>query len=176
MDEYIKRGVVGSIVAGVLILVVVPSAYYLGLFAPVNLAVMAVLVLIAIYVYRNFDKALGSKAFKLLGPPVIGLAAAGVVALALRLFVGAIAISVSYLGEPVMGYFVYRKLREEAPALSALFLASAAVFAYTIPLILVGLWIIPFLADAAKVAFLSAIFCRSAIESRPSTPPHAPHH
>ncbi len=55
---------------------------------------MAALAGMAVYVYRNFDKALNSKDFKLLGPPVIGLAAVGVVLFALRLFACAVVICV----------------------------------------------------------------------------------
>ena len=176
MDIYIERGMWGSVVAGVLILLLIPSIRYLGLYAPANLAVMTALIAIAIYVYRNFDRSLGNKFFRWLGPPVIGLAAVGVVMLALGLYAGAAAISISYWGEPVMGYFVYKKLREEAPTSSLLFLASAAAFAYTIPLVLLGPWEVPFAADAVKVAVLLAITRRSAAVVRPSTPPHAPHH
>jgi hypothetical protein len=69
--------------AGILILFLTPSVYYLGASSAPNLAVMAALVAVAVYVYRSFGSVLGSRAFNLLGPPVIGLAAAGVAALAL---------------------------------------------------------------------------------------------
>ncbi|MGC9170087.1 MAG: hypothetical protein ACP5HD_05025 [Thermoproteus sp.] len=156
----LSRGMRGSIAAGVLILFLAPSAYYLGVSNPLNIAVMAVLVALAVYVYRSFGSALESRAFKLLGIPVIGLAAAGVAALALGLQIGAAMIAVAYWGEPVMGYFIYARLKRDFPSLSAAFLASAALFAYTIPLILLGLWEVPFAADLAKVVVLAAVLRR----------------
>ncbi|MFP3200059.1 MAG: hypothetical protein RXR06_09335 [Thermoproteus sp.] len=156
----LARGIRGSMAAGILILFLTPSVYYLGASSAPNLAVMAALVAMAVHVYRSFGSVLESRAFNLLGPPVIGLAAAGVAALALGVSAGAAAIAAAYWGEPVMGYFIYARLRGRFPSLSKAFLASAAAFAYTVPLVLLGLWEVPFAADLAKVLALAAIYRR----------------
>jgi len=57
-----------------------------------------------------------------------------------------------------MGYFIYARLRGRLPSLSKAFLAPAAAFAYTAPLVLLGLWEVPFAADLAKVIVLAAIY------------------
>jgi hypothetical protein len=142
----LKAGVAGSVVAAVVILL--PLIATLGVSHPLNLSLMAFLVALAVYVYLSFSRPLGEPWFVRLGPPVIGASAAGVALLWAGQQVGAALIAVAYWGEPVMGYFIYKRLREVSRLWAALFLGSAAAYAYTLPVVLLGL------ADAAKLAAL----------------------
>jgi hypothetical protein len=142
----LKAGVAGSVVAAVVILL--PLIATLGVSHPLNLSLMAFLVALAMYVYLSFSRPLGKPWFVRLGPPVIGASAAGVSLLWAGQQVGAALIAVAYWGEPVMGYFIYKRLREVSRLWAALFLGSAAAYAYTLPVVLLGL------ADAAKLAAL----------------------
>ncbi|MFN3804509.1 MAG: hypothetical protein ACK4SY_05595 [Pyrobaculum sp.] len=152
MDTF-GRGIWGSLAAAVLIMAVLFMPY--GLFHPAALAIMSILVVIAVYVYANFRVALGERWFNALGPPVIGLAAVGVVLLWAGRWEGAVAIAAAYFGEPFMGYFIYRRLREKNGFFAILFLASAAAYAYTLPLVLWGLWAVPAAANLAKLVALT---------------------
>lgn len=140
--------------AAVLIEAVLILSQAYGIFHAVPLALMSALVAVAVYVYFNFAKALRSAAFTALGPPVIGIAAVGVALMWTGAGVGAALVALAYLGEPVMGYFVYKRLREVNAAWATLFLASAAAYAYTLPTVLLGYWQIPAAADAIKLAAL----------------------
>jgi ABC-type Co2+ transport system permease subunit len=85
---------------------------------------------------------------------VIGASAAGIDLLWAGQQVDAALIAVAYWGEPVMGYFIYKRLREVSRLWAALFLGSAAAYAYTLPAVLLGLRQVPAAADAAKLAAL----------------------
>ena len=115
---------------------------------------MTLLVALAVYVYLSFSRPLGEPWFVRLGPPVIGAFAAGVALLWAGQEVGAALIVVAYWGEPVMGYFIYKRLREVSRLWAAFFLGSAAAYAYTLPVVLLGLWQVPAATDAAKLAAL----------------------
>ena len=142
----LKAGVAGSVVAAVVILILLPLIATLGVSHPLNLSLMAFLVALAVYVYLSFGKSLGEPWFVRLGPPVIGASAAGVALLWAGQQVGTALIAVAYWGEPVMGYF--KRLREASRPWAALFLGSAAAYAYTLTVVLLGL------ADVAKLAAL----------------------
>jgi hypothetical protein len=58
------------------------------------------------------------------------------------------------LGEPVLGYFVYRRLASIDRFWALVFLASAAAYAYSLPAVLVGLWAVPAAADFVKLVAL----------------------
>jgi hypothetical protein len=150
----LKAGVAGSVVAAVVILILLPLIATLGISHPLNLSLMAFLVALAVYVYLSFSKSLGEPWFVRLGPPVIGASAAGVALLWAGQQVGATLIAVAYWGEPVMGYFIYKRLREVSRLWAVFFLGSAAAYAYTLPVVLLGLWQVPAAADAAKLAAL----------------------
>jgi hypothetical protein len=150
----LRAGVAGSLVAAVVILILLPLIATLGVSHPLNLSLMAFLAALAVYVYLSFSRPLGEPWFVRLGPPVIGASAAGVALLWAGQQVGAVLIAVAYWGEPVMGYFIYKRLKEVSRLWAALFLGSAAAYAYTLPLVLLGLWQVPAAADAAKLAAL----------------------
>lgn len=154
MVDTFRRGVWGSLAAAVLIMAVLAMAGSYGLSHPVALSIMSILAAIAVYVYVNFRKALGERWFDILGPPVISLAAVGVSLLWIGRWEGAVAIAVAYLGEPLMGYFIYKRLREISGVFALLFLVSAAAYAYTLPLVLWGLWAVPAAANLAKLVSL----------------------
>lgn len=156
-----RRGLWASLAAGAVILALIPSIAQYGLFSPLNLSMMSALVAVAVVAFRYFSRAVGSPLFDKIGVAVISAAAAGVVMLWAGIDLGAAVIAIAYWGEPVMGYFIYRRL--EAGLWRAVFLASAAAYAYTLPLVLLGLWQIPELADAVKVVALIALL-------RPSVP------
>jgi hypothetical protein len=151
----LKAGVAGSLVAGVVILVLLPLVATLGVSYPLNLSLMVFLVLLAVYVYVAFSKSLGEPWFVRLGPPVIGTSAAGVALLWAGHQLGAVLIALAYFGEPIMGYFIYKRLKELSRFWASFFLGSAAAYAYTLPAVLLGLWHVPAAADAAKVAALA---------------------
>jgi hypothetical protein len=144
----LKAGVAGSVVAAVVILILLPLIATLGVSHPLNLSLMTLLVALAVYVYLSFSRPLGEPWFVRLGPPVIGASAAGVALLWAGQQVDAALIAVAYWGEPVMGYFIYKRLKEVSRLWAALFLGSAAAYAYTLPVVLLEL------ADAAKLAAL----------------------
>ncbi|MEM4650324.1 MAG: hypothetical protein QW086_00695 [Pyrobaculum sp.] len=150
----LRAGVAGSLVAAVVILILLPLIATLGVSHSLNLSLMTLLVALAVYVYLSFSRPLGEPWFVRLGPPVIGASAAGVALLWAGQQVGAVLIAVAYWGEPVMGYFIYKRLREVSRLWAALFLGSAAAYAYTLPVVLLGLWQVPAAADAAKLAAL----------------------
>jgi hypothetical protein len=150
----LKAGVAGSLVAGVVILVLLPLVATLGVSYPLNLSLMVFLVLLAVYVYVAFSKSLGEPWFVRLGPPVIGTSAAGVALLWAGHQLGAVLIALAYFGEPIMGYFI-SKAKELSRFWATFFLGSAAAYAYTLPAVLLGLWHVPAAADAAKVAALA---------------------
>jgi hypothetical protein len=150
----LRAGVAGSLVAAVVILILLPLIATLGVSHLLNLSLMAFLVAVAVYVYLSFSRPLGEPWFVRLGPPVIGASAAGVALLWAGQQVGAVLIAVAYWGEPVMGYFIYKRLKEVSRLWAALFLGSAAAYAYTLPVVLLGLWQVPAAADAAKLAAL----------------------
>jgi hypothetical protein len=150
----LRAGVAGSLVAAVVILILLPLIATLGVSHLLNLSLMAFLVAVAVYVYLSFSRPLGELWFVRLGPPVIGASAAGVALLWAGQQVGATLIAVAYWGEPVMGYFIYKRLKEVSRLWAALFLGSAAAYAYTLPVVLLGLWQVPAAADAAKLAAL----------------------
>jgi hypothetical protein len=150
----LRAGVAGSVVAAVVILILLPLIATLGVSHPLNLSLMTFLAALALYVYLSFSKSLGEPWFVRLGPPVIGASAAGVALLWAGQQVGAVLIAVAYWGEPVMGYFIYKRLKEVSCLWAALFLGSAAAYAYTLPVVLLGLWQVPAAADAAKLAAL----------------------
>lgn len=146
--------------AAVLILLTLAASPHLGLTHPAPLSLMSLLVAIAVYVYANFRRVVNSRVFNALGPAVIGGAAAGVAAMWAGLEAGAVAVAVAYWGEPVMGYYVYKVLRRWGGGWALLFLASAAAYAYSLPVVLLGLWQIPATADFAKLVAL-AYFLRA---------------
>jgi hypothetical protein len=150
----LKAGVAGSVVAAVVILILLPLIATLGISHPLNLSLVAFLVALAVYVYLSFSRPLGEPWFVRLGPPVIGASAAGVALLWAGQRVGAALIAVAYWGEPVMGYFIYKRLKEVSRLWATFFLGSAAAYAYTLPAVLLGLWQVPAAADAAKLAAL----------------------
>jgi hypothetical protein len=150
----LRAGVAGSVAAAVVILILLPLIATLGVSHPLNLSLMALLVALAVYVYLSFSRPLGEPWFVRLGPPVIGASVAGVALLWAGQQVGAVLIAVAYWGEPVMGYFIYKRLKEVSRLWAALFLGSAAAYAYTLPVVLLGLWQVPAAADAAKFAAL----------------------
>jgi hypothetical protein len=150
----LRAGVAGSLVAAVVILILLPLIATLGVSHPLNLSLMTLLVALAVYVYLSFSRPLGEPWFVRLGPPVIGASAAGVALLWAGQQVGAVLIAVAYWGEPVLGYFIYKRLKEVSRLWAALFLGSAAAYAYTLPVVLLGLWQVPAAADAAKLAAL----------------------
>ncbi len=150
----LRAGVAGSLVAGVVILVLLPLIVTLGVSHPLNLSLMTFLVLLAVYVYVVFSKSLGESWFVKLGPPVIGTSATGVALLWAGHQLGAVLIAGAYFGEPVMGYFIYKRLKELSRLWAVFFLSSAAAYAYTLPAVLLGLWQVPAVADAAKVVAL----------------------
>lgn len=150
----LKAGLLGSIAAAVIILAVLVAVSKYGVFYRPALVLMSLLVAIALYVYYNFHKALGEPWFSLLGPPVIAASAAGVVMLWLGEPLGAVVIAVAYFGEPLLGYFVYKKAASLDRLWAVVFLASAAAYAYTLPAVLIGLWHLPFAADLAKLIAL----------------------
>jgi len=150
----LRAGVAGSLVAAVVILILLPLIATLGVSHPLNLSLMTLLVALAVYVYLSFSRPLGEPWFVRLGPPVIGASAAGVALLWAGQQVGAVLIAVAYWGEPVLGYFIYKRLREVSRLWAALFLGSAAAYAYTLPAVLLGLWQVPAAADAAKLVAL----------------------
>ncbi len=150
----LRAGVAGSVAAAVVILILLPLIAALGVSHPLNLSLMTLLVALAVYVYLSFSRPLGEPWFVRLGPPVIGASAAGVALLWAGQQVGAVLIAVAYWGEPVMGYFIYKRLKEVSRLWAALFLGSAAAYAYTLPVVLLGLWQVPAAADAAKLAAL----------------------
>ena len=150
----LRAGVAGSLVAAVVILILLPLIATLGVSHPLNLFLMTLLVALAVYVYLSFSRTLGEPWFVRLGPPVIGASAAGVALLWAGQQVGAVLIAVAYWGEPVLGYFIYKRLKEVSRLWAALFLGSAAAYAYTLPVVLLGLWQVPAAADAAKLAAL----------------------
>ncbi|MEL9990157.1 MAG: hypothetical protein QXP98_02630 [Thermoproteus sp.] len=159
-EAKLRAGMAGSLLAGSLILFVLAFMQVAGLFNPINLTVMTALVVVAGYVYGNFKTALGEKWFTRLGPPVIGLAAVGVALMWAGSQIGPLLVVVAYWGEPVMGYFIYKKLRWTHRAWAAVFLASAALYAYTLPLVLAGLWAVPAAADAVKLVALAYFMSR----------------
>ena len=150
----LRAGVAGSLVAAVVILILLPLIATLGVSHPLNLSLMTLLVALAVYVYLSFSRPLGEPWFVRLGPTVIGASAAGVALLWAGQQVGAALIAVAYWGEPVLGYFIYKRLREVSRLWAALFLGSAAAYAYTLPAVLLGLWEVPAAADAAKLVAL----------------------
>ncbi len=150
----LKAGLLGSIAAAVIIFAILPAVANYGVFYPPALVLMTILVAIALYVYFSFKRALGERWFSRLGPPVIAASAAGVLMLWLGEPLGAGVIAIAYFGEPVLGYFVYRKLLSTDKTWAAIFLASAAAYAYTLPAVLIGLWHLPFVADFAKLIAL----------------------
>jgi len=150
----LRAGVAGSLVAAVVILILLPLIATLGVSHPLNLSLMTLPAALAVYVYLSFSPTLGEPWFVRLGPPVIGASAAGVALLWAGQQVGAVLIAVAYWGEPVMGYFIYKRLREVSRLWAALFLGSAAAYAYTLPVVLLGLWQVPAATDAAKLAAL----------------------
>lgn len=150
----LKAGVAGSVAAAVVILILLPLIAALGVSHPMNLSLLTLLVALAVYVYLSFSRTLGEPWFVRLGPPVIGASAAGIDLLWADQQVGAALIAVAYWGEPVLGYFIYKRLREVSRLWAALFLGSAAAYAYTLPAVLLGLRQVPAAADAAKLAAL----------------------
>ena len=150
----LKAGVAGSVVAAVVILILLLLIAALGVSHLLNLYLMAFLAALAVYVYLSFSRTLGELWFVRLGPPVIGASAAGVDLLWAGQQVGAALIAAAYWGEPVMGYFIYKRLKEVSRLWAALFLGSAAAYAYTLPVVLLGLWLVPAAADAAKLVAL----------------------
>ena len=150
----LKAGVAGSVAAAVVILILLPLIAALGVSHPMNLSLLTLLVALAVYVYLSFSRTLGELWFVRLGPPVIGASAAGVDLLWAGQQVGAALIAAAYWGEPVMGYFIYKRLKEVSRLWAALFLGSAAAYAYTLPAVLLGLRQVPAAADAAKLAAL----------------------
>jgi hypothetical protein len=150
----LRAGVAGSVAAAVVILILLPLIAALGVSHPLNLSLMTLLVALAVYVYLSFSRTLGEPWFVRLGPPVIGASATGVALLWAGQQVGAVLIAVAYWGEPVMGYFIYKRLKEVSRLWAALFLGSAAAYAYTLPAVLLGLWQVPAAADTAKLAAL----------------------
>ncbi|MEM4424125.1 hypothetical protein [Pyrobaculum sp.] len=153
-------GLIGSLAAAVVILVVLYMVAHFGVLYLPAMALMTLLVVIAVYVYIRFKRALGERWFTILGPPVIAASAAGVVLLWLGRGEGAVVVAVAYFGEPVLGYFIYKKLAVVDRLWAAAFLLSAAAYAYSLPAVLVGLWHIPFAADLAKTAALVFIIRR----------------
>ena len=121
----LRAGVAGSVAAAVVILILLPLIAALGVSHPLNLSLMTLLAALAVYVYLSFSRPLGEPWFVKLGPPVIGAPAAGVALLWAGQQVGAALIAVAYWGEPVMG------LKEVSRLWAALFLGSAAAYAYT---------------------------------------------
>ncbi len=154
MDSF-NRGIWGSLAAGVLIVFVLLTVGFYELTHPAALVGMSTLVAIAVYVYFNFREALGEKWFNRLGPPIISLAAVGVILLWLGRAEGAVAIAVAYFGEPAMGYYIYKKLKNYSAPWALAFLTSAVVYAYTLPLTMWSLWTIPLTADVVKVITLT---------------------
>jgi len=150
----LRAGVAGSVVAAVVILILLPLIAALGVSHPLNLSLLTLLVALAVYVYLSFSRTLGEPWFVRLGPPVIGASATGVALQWADQQVGAALIAVAYWGELVMGYFIYKRLREVSRLWAALFPGSAAAYAYTLPVVLLGLWQVPAAADAAKLAAL----------------------
>jgi len=150
----LKAGVAGSVVAAVVILILLPLIAALCVSHLLNLYLMTLLAALAVYVYLSFSRTLGELWFVRLGPPVIGASAAGVDLLWAGQQVGAALIAAAYWGEPVMGYFIYKRLKEVSRLWAALFLGSAAAYAYTLPVVLLGLWQVPAAADAAKLVAL----------------------
>ena len=150
----LRAGVAGSVVAAVVILILLPLIAALGVSHPLNLSLLTLLVALAVYVYLSFSRTPGEPWFVRLGPPVIGASAAGVALQWADQQVGAALIAVAYWGELVMGYFIYKRLKEVSRLWAALFLGSAAAYAYTLPAVLLGLWQVPAAADAAKLAAL----------------------
>jgi len=150
----LRAGVAGSVVAAVVILILLPLIAALGVSHLLNLFLLTLLVALAVYVYLSFSRTLGEPWFVRLGPPVIGASAAGVALQWADQQVGAALIAVAYWGELVMGYFIYKRLKEVSRLWAALFLGSAAAYAYTLPVVLLGLWQVPAAADAAKLAAL----------------------
>jgi hypothetical protein len=65
----LKAGVVGSVVAAVVILILLPLIATLGVSHPLNLSLMTLLVALAVYVYLSFSRTLGEPWFVRLGPP-----------------------------------------------------------------------------------------------------------
>jgi len=150
----LKAGVAGSVVAAVVILILLPLIAALCVSHLLNLYLMTLLAALAVYVYLSFSRTLGELWFVRLGPPVIGASAAGVDLLWAGQQVGAALIAAAYWGEPVMGYFIYKRLKEVSRLWAALFFGSAAAYAYTLPVVLLGLWQVPAAADAAKLVAL----------------------
>ena len=150
----LKAGVAGSVAAAVVILILQPLTAALGVSHLLNLSLLTLLAALAVYVYLSFSRPLGEAWFVKLRPPVIGAPAAGVALLWAGQQVGAALIAVAYWGEPIMGYFIYKRLREVSRLWAALFLGSAAAYAYTLPAVLLGLRQVPVAADAAKLAAL----------------------
>ncbi|ACB39334.1 hypothetical protein [Pyrobaculum neutrophilum] len=148
---WLRRGLWISTIAAVVILALLPSVSYLGLRHPANLAGMYLLTALAAGALYSFSKALGERLFLLLGLLVVPTAAAGVALLSAGWEAGGYLIAAAYWGEPVMGYFIYRRL---AGRWRGVFLASAAAYAYSLPLTLFGLWLVPAVADAVKLAAL----------------------
>ena len=124
----------------------------LGVRYPLNLSVMTFLVAVAVYVYVNFRKALGEPWFNRLAPPIIAASGLGVSLLWAGFDMGAVVIAAAYFGEPILGYFVYKRLREVDKTWAIVFLSSAA--AYALPLVLYNLWALPAAADGVKTAAL----------------------
>ncbi|MGC9130032.1 MAG: hypothetical protein ACP5H5_00435 [Pyrobaculum sp.] len=147
-------GLWGSVAAAVVILAVLGMVGLYGVFYRPALVLMTALVAIAVFVYLSFSSALGDRRFSLLGPPVIGLSAAGVALLWLGRSEGAGVVAAAYFGEPVLGYFVYRRLASIHRLWALVFLASAAAYAYSLPAVLLGLWAVPAAADLVKLAAL----------------------
>ncbi|MEM0369802.1 MAG: hypothetical protein QXR68_00425 [Pyrobaculum sp.] len=148
------EGLRGSLVAALAILLVLVSIETLGVRHPLNLSVMTFLVAVAVYVYVNFRKALGEPWFNRLAPPIIAASGLGVSLLWAGFDMGAVVIAAAYFGEPILGYFVYKRLREVDKTWAIVFLSSAAAYAYTLPLVLYNLWALPAAADGVKTAAL----------------------
>ncbi|MEM1572786.1 hypothetical protein [Pyrobaculum sp.] len=153
-------GLIGSLAAAVVILVVLYMVAHFGVLYLPAMALMTLLVVIAVYVYIRFKRALGERWFTILGPPVIGASAAGVVLLWLGRGEGAVVVAAAYFGEPVLGYFIYKKLAGVDRLWAAVFLLSAAAYAYSLPAVMAGHWYIPFAADLAKTVALVFIIRR----------------
>ncbi|MCU7786785.1 hypothetical protein ODS41_02420 [Pyrobaculum sp. 3827-6] len=147
-------GLWGSVAVAVVILAVLGMVGLYGVFYRPALVLMTALVAIAVFVYLSFSSALGDRRFSLLGPPVIGLSAAGVALLWLGRPEGAGVVAAAYFGEPVLGYFVYRRLASIHRLWALVFLESAAAYAYSLPAVLLGLWAVPAAADLVKLAAL----------------------
>lgn len=137
----------GLLIAGLLI------AFWAGL--PIesipSASVMAVLIVIAVLVYRRFSRFVRSRVFIYGTPITIAGEAVGVAAIAASSRLGVILVAAFYIGEPIVGYYVYKELRSALDAAwTRVFYAGALLYALTLPAAVFGLFYVPLAFDLIK--------------------------